>query len=396
MKICWFVPDDRGGGVISVALSCVRQARAAGHDAVLLLMLEPSGWLDGVPGIRTVSLGLKHPAIQTPPVLMQWLAENPQDVLLLNGGEEADTIIPYLPADVRCIYTVHDTAARYWQTAVAAESDLDGIISVSHTVSGKFGHMLKNPRKLQVIHNGSSFPVLPDFDGSSPDDLVFFGGSEARKGAPDLLRLWPMLVKMGFSGRLHWLGSLEPAFERRISELPQENRILRPGRLRREDVFLTAGRSKVVLMLSRVEPFGMATIEGMSMGCVPVAWDIETGTKEIVTDDTGFFVPLGNFTELARKVLQACAEHAQIAPRSSRRAREIFSEEMMWQGYDRFIGQVMQNPPRPRSLAGGMPPDFVPIRRRFQLLPASVRKTVRDFVGRSPWLGYLLRDLRGL
>jgi len=395
MKLCWFVPDDRGGGVINVALSCVRQARAAGHDAVLLLMLEPTGSLEGIPGIRTASLGLKKPATQTPPALMQWLAENPQDVLLLNGGEEADTIIPYLPADVRCIYTVHDTAPRYWQTAVAAEADIDGIIPVSHVVAGKFSRVLKNPDKLQVIYNGSSFPAPPDLGESRPDDLVFFGGGDASKGASDLLRLWPVLIKLGFTGRLHWLGFMEPAFERKVSQLPQEERILRPGRVRREEGFAIAARSKVVLMLSRAEAFGMVTIEGMSMGCVPVAWDIETGTKEIVTDETGFFAPLGNFTELARKVLQACAEHTRIAPRASIRAREVFSEEMMWRGYAGFFERVMQNPPRVRSLAGRVPPDFVPIRRRFQLLPASVRKTVRDFIGRWPWLGYVVRDLRG-
>ena len=326
---------------------------------------------------------------------MQWLAENPQDVLLLNGGEEADTIIPYLSADVRCIYTVHDTAPRYWQNAVAAESDLDGIVPVSHVVAVKFSRALKNPDKLQVIYNGSSFPASPDLREPRPDDLVFFGGGDASKGASDLLRLWPVLVKLGFIGRLHWLGFMEPAFERKVSELPQEERILRPGRVRREEGFATAAKSKVVLMLSRAEAFGMVTIEGMSMGCVPVAWDIETGTKEIVTGDTGFFAPLGNFTELARKVLQACAEHARIAPRASLRAREVFNEEKMWQGYAGFFERVMQNPPRVRSLAGRMPPNFVPVRRRFQLLPASVRKTVRDFIGRSPWLGYVVRDLRG-
>jgi hypothetical protein len=77
------------------------------------------------------------------------------------------------------------------------------------------------------------------------------------------------------------------------------------------------------------------------------------------------------------------------------RARDAFSEETMWRAYARFLDQVTLRPPPSRPLAGQPPPDFVPIRRRFQLLPASVRKTVRDFIGRSPWLGYLLRDLRG-
>jgi len=395
MKLCWLVPDDRGGGVISVAMSCVRQARAAGHDAVMLLMLEPTGWLEGVNGIRTASLGLKGLANETPRALMRWLEDHPQDVLLLNGGEQANPVIPYLPAGVRCLYVVHDTASRYWIDALTTEPDLHGIVAVSRTVADKFVHLLKTPEKLRVIHNGSIFPSIPDLGVSRPDDIIFLGASSPTKGARDVLRLWPRLLESGFAGRLHWFGTLDPAFERQIAGLPRGERILRRGRTRRDIIFAAAATSKVLLMLSRVEPFGMATIEGMAMGCVPVAWDIPTGTKEIVTGEAGSFVPLGDFAALANQVTQICRDHARLAPVAARRAREIFSEDVMWQGYANLLDEVMQLPSQPHSRTGQVPPDFIPVRRRFQLLPASVRGAIRNFVGRSPRLGYFLRDVRG-
>jgi glycosyltransferase involved in cell wall biosynthesis len=395
MRLCWLVPDDRGGGVISVALSCVRQARAAGHDAVLLLMLEPTGWLNDVAGIRTASLGLKAPAQETPRALLRWLEENPQDILLLNGGEQANPIIPYLPAGIRCLYVVHDTAPRYWQPALAAELDLHAIVAVSHTVAGKFVHLLKAPEKLSVIHNGSVFPPPPDLVTARLDDILFLGGSNPTKGARDVLNLWPRLLECGFTGRLHWFGYLDPDFERQVAQLPDSERILRPGRTQRDVIFAAAATAKVLLMLSRVEPFGMATIEGMSMGCVPVAWDIPTGTKEIVTDETGFFVPLGDSTALTRQVMRVCAEHAHFAPLVARRARDNFDEAVMWRGYAKCLDELMQVSPKPHSRTGEAPPDFIPPRRFFQILPASLRVAVRNFIGRSPRLGYWLRDLRG-
>jgi len=395
MKLCWLVPDDRGGGVISVAMSCVRQARAAGHDAVMLLMLDPTGWLEGITGIRAASLGLKAPATETPRALVRWLEENPQDILLLNGGEQANPVIPYLPAGVRCLYVVHDTASRYWGHAVTTEPDLHSIVAVSHMVADRFIHLLKAPGKLRVIYNGSLFPPLPDLGTSRPDDIIFLGGSSPAKGACDVLSLWPRLVECGFAGRLHWFGRLDPDFETQIAGLPQAERILRPGRTRRDIIFAAAAASKVLLMLSRVESFGMATIEGMGMGCVPVAWNIRTGTKEIVTDETGFFVPLGDYAALARQVMRICREHSQLAPLAARRAREVFSEEVMWNGYAKLFEEVMQVAPRPHSRTGQSPPDFIPVRRRFQLLPASLRGAIRNFVGRSPRLGYFLRDVRG-
>lgn len=395
MRLCWLVPDDRGGGVISVAMSCVRQARAAGHDAVMLLMLEPTGWLDGVKGIRTASLGLKAPANETPRALMSWLSQNPQDILLLNGGEQANPVIPYLPAEVRCTYVVHDTAARYWRPALEAEPDLHSIVAVSRTVANKFSHLLQDQTKLRAIHNGSIFPAAPDLSSPRPDDIIFLGGSSPTKGACDVLRVWPQLLQGGFQGRLHWFGNLDPAFEGRIARLPAADRILRHGRTRRDVIFTAASASKVLLMLSRVEPFGMATIEGMGMGCVPVAWDIPTGTREIVTHETGFFAPLGDLEALAQQVAQACAEHSRLAPLVARRARELFGEEVMWQRYAKLFGEIIELPPQPHSRTGQPTPDFIPANRRFQLLPAPVRGVVRQAIGRSPWLGFLLRDLRG-
>ena len=395
MKLCWLVPDDLGGGVISVAMSCVRQARAAGHDAVMLLILEPTGWLDGVTGIRTASLGLKAPANDTPSAILKWLEANPQDILLLNGGEQANPIIPHLSSGVRCLYVVHDTAPRYWQPAIDVEADLEGIVAVSETVANKFVRFLKSPNKLHVIHNGSVFPPEYDIESSRPDDIIFLGGSNATKGASDVLSLWPQLLESGFGGRLHWFGHLDPAFQKKVAGLPNSERILCLGRTRRDVIFAAASASKVLLMLSRVEPFGMATIEGMSMGCVPVAWDIQTGTKEIVTKDTGFFVPLGNYSELARQVMLACADHTRLAPLTASRARESFNENRMWSGYASLFDDLMKLAPQPHSRTGEQPPDYIPTRRHFQILPDLVRNAARNFVGRSPRLGYWLRDMRG-
>ena len=50
----------------------------------------------------------------------------------------------------------------------------------------------------------------------------------------------------------------------------------------------------------------MTTIEAMSMGCLPVAWNIDTGTREIVRhDETGLFAPLGDIVALSKTVLRA-------------------------------------------------------------------------------------------
>jgi hypothetical protein len=396
MKLCWLIPDDRGGGIASVALSCCRQAAKAGHETTLLLVLSPTSWIGTGHDFRVTSLGLSGSAPEAPETLLQWLEENPQDVVFLNGCGQADVVIPYLPPSLKCVYVVHDTAPRYWNTAIREEDNLEAIIAVSETIATQFRHSLKETTKLSVLLNGCVFPEQPELNQLRQDDLLFLGGDNPTKGAGDVLKLWQQLLKLGFQGKLHWFGNVSPHFRSRINQLPNSEQIQVYGRVKRDLIFSTAASAKVLLMLSRVEPFGMATIEAMSMGCVPVAWDIDTGTKEIVTaNQTGLFAPLGNPQLLAKKVQYVCENYQVFSVAVIEHARANFDEAVMWKGYESFLNHISTVEPIERSNRGQKPIAYKPPTRRFQLLPASIRSAIREFIGRSPRLGYWLRDLRG-
>ncbi len=159
LRITWVCPDDKGGGVVSVAQGCCKAAALSGHDATLLLALKPTGHASGYGGARLASLEAAPPYVDIPARLAAWLEANPQDILILNGCEQADAAIPYLPAGLRVIYGVHDTAERYFSTALRCEADLDGIIAVAETVASGFRSRMSDPSKLHVVHNGTEFPA---------------------------------------------------------------------------------------------------------------------------------------------------------------------------------------------------------------------------------------------
>lgn len=395
LRLTWLAPDDFGGGVVSVAQACCRQASRAGHDATLLLALPPQGHAAEFGGLRLRSLESSPRDI--PARLVSWLTENPQDVLFINGCEEADVAIEYIPESTRVVYVVHDTAERYFAGAVRHEAHLDAIIAVSRTVADRFRPRLRDPAKLFVALNGTVLPddAEPVPEATRGDDLVFLGGDKTIKGAFDALELWRVLAGRGFQGRLHWFGEIDPRFEASIAAAPCRERIVVHGRQPRQDIFDVAARSKVMLMLSRVEPFGMATIECMGMGCLPVAWDIPTGTKEIVSGEEGQFAPLGDFTALAAGVLRLLERHGSIYRASSRRIRAEFSEGAMWRRYEGILEAILQRPRVAHPMAGRRPPPYRRPLRLYQWLPAGVRAAIRSFVGRWPRLGYVLRDLRG-
>jgi glycosyltransferase involved in cell wall biosynthesis len=393
MKLCWLIPGDRGGGIAPVVVSCCRQAAQAGHETTLLMLVQPT-WISGN-NFQVVSMGLYGYAPETPKLLLEWLEANPQDILFFNACGEFEAIIPYLPSNIKCVFVVHDTAPGYWRKAIEEEDNLEAIATVSETVAKKFQHQLKQTSKLRVIYNGCVFPDLNESSQLRPNDLIFLGGDNPTKGAFDVLELWKQLIKLQFTGKLHWFGNVAPEFQTRIAQLPNSEQIRVYGYVERNQIFATAASGKVLLMLSRVEPFGMSTIEAMSMGCVPVAWDVETGTKEIVTEKTGLFAPLGDMQALAKQVTYACTNYQAFSTNVIEHARSNFNETVMWQGYESLIEQISTLQPIERSKKGQQPSIFQPPVHRFQLLPPGLRSAIRKFIGQSPSIGYWLRDMRG-
>jgi glycosyltransferase involved in cell wall biosynthesis len=393
MKLCWLIPSDLSGGIVPVAVSCCRQAAQAGHETTLLTLVKPT-WI-GSDDFQVASLDLYGCAPETPKVLLQWLEVNPQDVVFFNACGEFEATIPHLPPSIKCVFVVHDTAPGYWRKAIEEEENLEAIASVSETVANKFKYQLKQKTKQQVIYNGCVFPDLDQTAQIRSSDLVFLGGDNPTKGSFDVLELWKQLIKLQFTGKLHWFGNVTPEFKTRITQLPNSQKIQIYGYVPRDQIFATAASAKVLLMLSRVEPFGMSTIEAMSMGCIPVAWDVDTGTKEILTEKTGLFAPLGDVQALAKQVMYACDQYQDFNINVIKHARSNFNETQMWQGYESLINHISTLQPIQRTKKDQQPPNYQPPVYRFQLLPPGIRSAIRKFIGRSPTLGYWLRDMRG-
>lgn len=399
MRLCWLVPNDHGGGVISVALSCCRQAEAAGHDVTLLTLVESEGHVEEHVTFQNESLRLSPNDSDAPRALVRWLQENPQEVLFVNDCSPVHPALPHIPSGIRTVFVVHDTARQYWTPAVRHESVLDGIVAVSEVVADQFQGRLDAPDACRVLHNGTLYPsdIPVRAPGERADDLLFLGGDKPFKGAHDVLNLWPRLVEKGFSESLHWYGRVEDPFRRRVRSLPEAARVQVHGRVPRSEIFERAAASTVLLVPSRVEPFGMVTIEGMGMGALPVAWDIDTGTREIVEPGTtGFFATLGDVEALADRVMTACQRHEGLYENAVDVARTQFSEEAMWERYSSFLDELQTWPTADRPEAEQTPPRYTPPTRYFQWLPSGLRDALRSAIGRSPTLSYWLRNLRGL
>lgn len=333
----------------------------------------------------------------------RWLASNPQDLVVVNDSSMLEPYWRHVPAETALVVVLHDDAIRYVRPVLRRLDSIDGII----TVSGFIESRMKREAPafdglIRTIHNGSTFPPPPARTTSArPERLrcLFVGSDEGPKGAADLPLIFAEMDRLGVSASLTIVGfvseTLAGAFRRRCPGLE----ITWIKRTPRNRCIELAGEHDIALILSRSEAYGMATVEAMSMGCVPIAYDIESGSREIIQPgESGLLVRLGDFASLAllaQRLLHHPAELRRLSAGACRHARLRFSDEIMAAGYARFIADVLELSRRRRPArlvyTGTV---AAPRPSPYQLLPAALRARIRRWVHARPRLSHAVRRWR--
>lgn len=197
------------------------------------------------------------------------------------------------------------------------------------------------PQKLSVVPWGVDYEQFQaPIEKNGPFTALFLGQIRPYKGLPVLLRAFQGLA----DARLWVIGDGHQARTNRklAQELGLEN-VTFWGRLP-DEAMIRGLRQAHVLVLPSVthsEAFGLALLEGMAAGCVPVASHLP-GVADVVGNE-GFTFPVGN-AEALREILSRLQQdealrlhHAQLA-----QARAgLYPWERVVFGYERIFAKLV-------------------------------------------------------
>lgn len=190
--------------------------------------------------------------------------------------------------------------------------------------------------RLVVVHNGVAGPpeVAPPRvrRAGDPATVVLVGRLSPRKGTDVAVAAVERLVERGYDVRLRLCGSVFPGYEWFEQELrdraehgPARGRVELTGYVRPTWPHLAA--ADVVLVPSRVEPFGNAAVEAMLAGR-PLVASAAQGLREVVTHGrTGLLVPpddAGALADAVAALLDDPARAADLAVAARADAEERF------------------------------------------------------------------------
>ena len=209
----------------------------------------------------------------------------------------------------RVIYTVHNNHLskphRYGERVRPEMADLLEHLPDSRGVvvltEEQRLDLWKHYGRLDTVHTVPHFVPRPARE--LPRDrrrVVMVGRFEEIKGQLAAIRAFRRVVNAVPEATLefHGRGSMEEAMRKEIADLGLASSVRIAGfTADAEQVFLQAGMS---IVASDFEGFCLSLAESMAAGCVPVAYDIKYGPREMIRNGVnGFLVEHANETELA-------------------------------------------------------------------------------------------------
>lgn len=366
-----FVTGGEGGGGVHSLVRDLAPAVAGFlaspviHLGLVNLPLRPSA---APPNYSVETLGHDPDArssFETCREFLRWLELRNPSLVLLNDVSQIDDCWKFVPSEIRLVVVLHDEGKRFRRPLIENTPAVDRVVVVAAYLKRLLdADDLTLGQKSVVIHNGVSFPpVLNTSPRSSIADrevrILYVGGIDyLKKGVQDLPELAKALRKRSVPFRLTIVGGRDQRLEQRCVRYGVADRVAWMGKVSIDVVLQEAAKADFFFLPSRCEPFGMVTVEAMGMGCIPFAYDVESGSREIIEQGkSGWLLPLANVAAVATKmdeVRRDNALRARLTEAAVARARVDFSISRAARRYADVIRQVSSEPST-ASRVRGMP-----------------------------------------
>lgn len=298
-------------------------------------------------------------------VFLDWLAQEQVDILIPNNDEIILTAIPHMPQEIRYLTICHSVVRMAYLLSTLYPERLSYAVAINERQVKELSLLWKLPREqVRLIPHGINlerFTQMARPPRSSQElRLIYLGRlNDTDKGV-----LWiPAMLKdlaakgIPFSCQLAGSGPDLDNLKKEVRKYGLAGKMVLHGQALPDEVPDLLSQADIFLMPSRFEGVGVALLEAMAAGCVPIATRLQGITDMIIEDGlSGFLCPLGYPRAFAAKL--AWLHHnrnllEEMSAAARRRVAERFCLERMALEYDRLFTEALAQPPvsnYPRAL----------------------------------------------
>lgn len=242
------------------------------------------------------------------------ILQTAEGALVSNSHMELALISSFAPQQT-VFQIVHD--AYNLRLAQAYESIVDVLIAHSRYMYEQLLVALPH-RASTIFHLPYGIRLAPSSRVASggPLRLVFLGRLTRGKGVLDLPAIDGRLTAAGIGVRWTIIGDGPERAELR-ADLPPSDRVRFASPATNDEVLALCAEGDVLVFPTRFEGFPVALLEAMSAGLVPVVSDLPSGIPEVVNDDTGFRVAIGDIDGFVAPILALDRDRSRLETMSA-------------------------------------------------------------------------------
>lgn len=246
------------------------------------------------------------------PLLGNWLNKLKPDVYVVSVSPDIGwAVLPYLSPGIATIAIGHNDSDTFYKPAKHYAPFLTTAIGVSTEICNNYinkcGINKENVVRIPYgVERSETEPQTLYLAGKNTLSLVYVGRLEdEQKRASDLIPIIQLLVKekVNFHFKIIGDGLLFSKLKEELSQEISQGFVQLTGWLSSKELIQHLCTSDAFILTSAYEGFCISLIEAMAHGCCPVVTDIDSGNKELVTNDkNGFIVPVGDIKEFVDKI----------------------------------------------------------------------------------------------
>jgi len=216
------------------------------------------------------------------------------------------------------------------------EIDMKGLLAVSPAPLFESPHLLNivNPSRIKILVPGNAIEKdLLEYckTPKEPNTLVYYGRLSREKGLFDIVKAWA-IVERKTSAKLLLIGRFEhESAKQKFVTLLKKYRIENIRYIGfisdRARLFNIVSKAGILLYPSYRDSFSLTVLESLALGLLVVAYDIPALRYLYGKSKSVKLVPLGNYRELALKVLESIEKHCVA---SDRYTENLIRLHMSW------------------------------------------------------------------
>lgn len=269
------------------------------------------------------------------------------DILLLNNCSLMHYALPLIKPSIRPVAVLHSDDPRFYRVATSFSSRIFRWIAPTSGLAAAFRNYIPPQQHSAVsviphgVTNEKKYSAIKHKTG--PPRIAFVGYLDENKGADLLPEIMQQVCQELPEAQLSVIGygPWQKRLEDRFALFGIDDRCKCTGPLLQEEVVKILHACDIFLLPTRIEGFGLAIVEAMLAGAVPVVSRLRGITDNIIDDGlTGSLVEPGDrkgFAETIVNLLRNPERLDSLCRAAQAVALERFSADTMLNAYEKLF-----------------------------------------------------------